>query len=114
MTISLYDYYLLTDLPGIIRDLKISDVTHGTCRLSWKPPENDGGDRIKSYFIEKKTVDGKAWTKVNPACGTLSMMVADLSKGQDYLFRIRAENSLGFGPHFVTEEGIRARDPIRK
>lgn len=52
------------DLPGPPRDLKVSDVTRGTCRLTWKPPECDGGDRVKSYFIEKKTVEGKAWTKV--------------------------------------------------
>lgn len=51
-------------LPGPPEDLKVSDVTRGTCRLTWKPPKCDGGERIKSYFIEKKTVDGKAWTKV--------------------------------------------------
>lgn len=55
------------DLPGPPRDLKISDVTRGTCRLTWKPPECDGGERVKSYFIEKKTAEGKAWTKVQPA-----------------------------------------------
>lgn len=52
------------DLPGPPRDFKVSDVTRGTCRLTWKPPQSDGGERVKSYFIEKKTVDGKAWTKV--------------------------------------------------
>lgn len=52
------------DLPGPPRDLKVSDVTRGTCRLTWKPPENDGGERVKSYFIEEKAVGGKAWTKV--------------------------------------------------
>lgn len=33
-------------------------------RLIWKLPDNDGGERIKSYFIEKKCVTDKAWTKV--------------------------------------------------
>lgn len=107
-------FYRCADLPGKIRDLKVSDVTRGTCRLSWKPPANDGGDRIKSYFIEKKTVEGKAWTKVNPACASLSTVVPDLSVGQDYLFRIRAENSVGLGPYYVTIQRTTARDPIRK
>lgn len=53
-----------TDLPGPPRDFKVSDVTRGTCRLTWKPPECDGGERVKSYFIEEKAVQGKAWTKV--------------------------------------------------
>lgn len=34
-------------------------------RLIWKLPDNDGGERIKSYFIEKKCVTDKAWTKVS-------------------------------------------------
>lgn len=35
-------------------------------RLIWKLPDNDGGERIKSYFIEKKCLTDKAWTKVSP------------------------------------------------
>lgn len=139
------------DLPGLPRDLKVSDVTRGTCRLTWKPPECDGGERVKSYFIEKKTVEGKAWTKVqthiwqlvsaymhndtytllnsatvaqsevwlsslfkvNPACAAQSLVVPDLINGQEYLFRIRAENRFGFGPFTETMEGTKARDPIR-
>lgn len=101
-------------MPGAPKDLKISDITRGTCRLSWKPPDCDGGDRIKSYFVEKKTVEGKAWTKVNPACATQSLVVPDLIEGQEYLFRVRAENRFGLGPHITTIQRTKARDPIRK
>ncbi|TWW80211.1 Titin [Takifugu flavidus] len=100
------------DLPGPPRELKVSDVTRGTCRLTWKSPLCDGGERVKSYFIEKKTVNGKAWTKVNPACAAQSLVVPDLINGQEYLFRIRAENRFGFGPFAQTIEGTKARDPI--
>lgn len=102
---------------------------------------------MKSYFIEKKTVEGKAWTKVlahiltclqwtcrkytetvrlvlklktlislckvNPTCAAQSLVVADLINGQEYLFRIRAENRFGFGPFAETMERTKARDPIR-
>lgn len=102
------------DLPGAPKDITISDITRGTCRLTWKPPDCDGGDRIKSYFIEKKTVEGKAWTKVNPTCTTQSLVVPDLIEGQEYLFRIRAENRFGFGPHTTTTQETKAKDPIRK
>lgn len=99
---------------------------------------------MKSYFIEEKTVHGKAWTKVqrhlppldgsgnnepsagdkhlalvsllqvNPACAAQSLVVPDLIHGQEYLFRIRAENRFGFGPYAETLEGAKARDPIRE
>lgn len=81
-------------------------------RLIWKLPDNDGGERIKSYFIEKKAVNGKAWTTVSPACASMALVVPNLLEGQDYLFRIRAENRLGFGPFTETSEPVRARDPI--
>lgn len=51
--------------------------------------------------------------KVNPACAAQSLVVPDLINGQEYLFRIRAENRFGFGPFTETLEGTRARDPIR-
>lgn len=53
------------DVPGPPKDLKITDITRSTMRLIWKLPDTDGGERIKSYFIEKKSVTDKAWTKVN-------------------------------------------------
>lgn len=51
--------------------------------------------------------------KVNPACAAQSLVVPDLINGQEYLFRIRAENRFGFGPFTETIEGTKARDPIR-
>lgn len=54
-------------MPGPPKDLRVTDITRSTMRLIWKLPDNDGGERIKSYFIEKKCVTDKAWTKVNNA-----------------------------------------------
>lgn len=81
-------------------------------RLIWKLPDSDGGERIKSYFIEKRCVTDKAWTKVNAACASQAYVVPGLLEGQDYLFRVRAENRLGFGPFTTTTEPAHARDPI--
>ncbi|CAG5962790.1 unnamed protein product, partial [Menidia menidia] len=104
----------LADVPGPPKDLRVTDVTRSTMRLIWKLPETDGGERIKSYFIEKKAVTDKAWTKVNAACASQAYVVPGLLEGQDYLFRVRAENRLGFGPFTVTTDPVRARDPICK
>lgn len=83
-------------------------------RLIWKLPANDGGERIKSYFIEKKNVTGKAWTIVNQCCFSQAYIVEGLLEGQEYVFRVRAENRLGMGPFTETTEPARARDPICK
>lgn len=103
-----------TDVPGPPKDLKVSDITRGSCRLTWKMPDDDGGDRIKGYVIEKKTIDGKAWTKVNPNCGSTSFVVPDLISEQQYFFRVRAENRFGIGAPAETIQRTTARDPICK
>lgn len=58
-------WFVPPDVPGPPKDLKVTDITRSTMRLIWKLPDTDGGERIKSYFIEKKCVTDKAWTKVN-------------------------------------------------
>lgn len=107
-------FFFFTDVPGAPKDLKVTDITRSTVRLIWKLPDTDGGERIKSYLIEKKTVSGKAWTTVNAACASMAFVVPDLLEGQDYLFRVRAENRLGQGPFTETTEPARTRDPICK
>ncbi|NXT56485.1 TITIN protein, partial [Pluvianellus socialis] len=59
-----------------------------------------------------RTIDGKAWTKVNANCGSTSFVVPDLISGQEYFFRVRAENRFGVGPPAETIQRTTARDPI--
>lgn len=66
-----------------------------------------------SLSEQNNNVKSDLFFKVNPACAAQSLVVADLINGQDYIFRIRAENRFGFGPVVETTEGIKARDPIR-
>lgn len=63
---SKFNFYLGVDVPGPPKDLRVTDITRSTMRLIWKLPDTDGGERIKSYFIEKKSLIDKAWTKVSP------------------------------------------------
>ncbi|KAI4798295.1 hypothetical protein KUCAC02_022138, partial [Chaenocephalus aceratus] len=86
------------DLPGAPRDLKVSDVTRGTCRFTWKAPESDGGERVKSYFIEKKAVNGKAWTKTSSTDST--------SSGSE-------QRTASASDPWETELPTKATDPIR-
>lgn len=67
MPACLTHFLLCVDVPGPPKDLRVTDITRSTMRLIWKLPDNDGGERIKSYFIEKKCVTDKAWTKVSNA-----------------------------------------------
>lgn len=59
------NFLLAADVPGPVKELRVTDITRSTARLIWKLPDSDGGERIKSYFLEKKSLSDKAWTTVN-------------------------------------------------
>ena len=46
---------------------KLDRVTRNSVTLSWKPPHNDGGLRIKGYIVQKKRKGDKDWEDVNVA-----------------------------------------------
>ena len=44
---------------------KLDRVTKNSVTLSWKPPHNDGGLRVKGYTVQKKLKTAKDWEDVN-------------------------------------------------
>lgn len=59
-------------------------------------------------------MEAKSWGKVATDCAGTSFTVPDLIDGQEYFFRVTAENRFGTGPPISTIQRTRARDPIRK
>ena len=84
--------------PGPRYHDTISTVTHGWISLD---------------FLSVTIMPCCHVSQVNPACSAQSLVVADLIGGEEYLFRVRAENRFGFGPYAETVDGSMARDPIR-
>lgn len=76
--------------------MEISNVTHDSADLEWKPSESDGGTTITNYIIEFRPTDSKTWVK----CGTVGPDVtkftaSDLIENTEYLFRVVAVNAEG-------------------
>ena len=44
--------------------LQVKDVRADSCKLVWKPPEDDGGCPIKDYDVEMLCPKTKKWKKV--------------------------------------------------
>jgi hypothetical protein len=40
-------------------------ITRDSVTLSWRPPRNDGGSKIKGYIIQKKGKGDADWSDVN-------------------------------------------------
>ncbi|XP_015183294.1 PREDICTED: twitchin isoform X5 [Polistes dominula] len=90
--------------------LEVSNVTAESCKLKWDKPEDDGGDPVDHYVIERMDVDTGRWVP----CGTSKVPEADISglnEGKDYLFRVKAVNSEGESEPLETAIPVTAKNP---
>lgn len=81
--------------------------------LSWNPPEEDGGARIKGYIIQKKEPFSSKWTAVGSTDDT-SFTVTGLKEGTEYEFRVAAENKAGTGKFSPATSPTVAKEPYGK
>ena len=99
------------DTPGPCQDVVVKDVTSEKCKLSWNPPQLDGGSKITGYCIEKREVSRLAWTIVTSSTESTQHKVTGLLIANEYIFRIRAENKFGRG-EATESEPVVAVDPF--
>ncbi|XP_058467261.1 twitchin isoform X5 [Malaya genurostris] len=90
--------------------LKVSDMTAEGCKLSWLPPEDDGGEPVQSYVVERMDVDSGRWIQV---CESRfpEADVTGLQEGKDYMFRVKAVNSEGESEPLETDTSVKAKNP---
>ncbi|XP_058812494.1 twitchin isoform X4 [Topomyia yanbarensis] len=90
--------------------LKVSDMTAEGCKLAWQPPDDDGGEPIQAYVVERMDVDSGRWIQV---CESRfpEADVTGLQEGKDYMFRVKAVNSEGESEPLETETSVRAKNP---
>uniref|UniRef100_A0A3B5B8Q9 Titin n=1 Tax=Stegastes partitus TaxID=144197 RepID=A0A3B5B8Q9_9TELE len=85
------------DAPGT------PDATHVTgdsITLCWTRPRTDGGNEIKHYILERREKKSLRWVKVSSKrpITELRHRVINLTEGNEYEFRVMAENGAGVGP----------------
>ena len=87
-----------TAVPSIpIGPLTTSNVTSTSITISWNPPSSTGGIPVSAYVIERRDVRYSTWLmveKVRPMIA--SYCIQNLLEGNEYLFRVFAENAEGF------------------
>lgn len=97
--------------------LEVVDHTRESLTLSWHASESDGGSPILHYVLEQREGWKTTWSqvaKVLPEDETLTYCVEHLKEGQDYYFRVYAENAVGTSPAIETETASKPRSPFSK
>ena len=66
--------------------------------MKWNPPKDNGGAPIHNYVIEKFDEERGTWARVGSANEMATeFVVPNLNEGQEYKFRVSAENVHGHG-----------------
>ena len=73
--------------------LEAENVDATSIKLSWKPPVDDGGDKVTNYVVLKREKGKKSWTKAAPYVGAdeQDLTVKNLVEGKEYEFQVVAE-----------------------
>ena len=104
---------IVTDKPSAPQALEVVEVTKDSCSLRWEPPEFNGGADILHYVVEKRDASKTSWFAADTLDGaTLECVVSKLFEGNQYYFRVMAENKVGPGPAAEISEPVTACLPF--
>ncbi|XP_055900297.1 twitchin-like isoform X6 [Biomphalaria glabrata] len=103
---------VVLDKPGEPEGpLEISDLTAEGCKLTWKPPKDNGGAEVTGYVVEKCEEGSTYWEKVPGVITGQSINAKGLKEGKNYKFRVKAENIYGLGEPLESQK-ITAKNPF--
>lgn len=109
-------FIFLTEKPSEPEaPLEVVDHTRNSLTLSWGASQSDGCSPILHYVLERREGWKTSWTspiKVKPEGQRLSHCVQNLKEGQDYYFRVFAENTVGASRAIETETAHKPRSPF--
>jgi len=106
---------LVSDPPFAPRDLKLVEYNVDYVSLSWTAPEHDGGSPILGYVVEKRDSMMNMWSQAAKVeKDTFTVKVTNLFEGQNYLFRVAAENQCGRGAYIELDKPVVTKLPFSK
>jgi len=100
------------DVPSKPRAINPDEIRAEHVKLSWMPPEDDGGTPITSYLVRYMDIDSGEWVT---ACttSTPSATATGLKPGHLYQFEVSAINKEGQSEPIFTGDPILAENPYR-
>ena len=106
---------IFLDPPGPPENLTVTEMFNDHCTLSWQPPKEDGGAEVTGYVIERRLAGSTRWVVANKEPVTdVTTTLGDLVDGNEYEFRVTAENKVGQGAPSEPTKPVLAKDPWTK
>lgn len=104
-------FWTVSDVPGPPKTLSVTSVSEKNVGLKWEEPESDGGCDITGYIIEMREASRRTWQKAGSveADKKREYLVSPLIEGQQYIFRVAAENEVGVGEWTELTQSVTAK-----
>ena len=109
-------YFLLfSDVPDAPKNLECIEAFSNAIGLEWAPPRRDGGAPVRGYIVERRQGYSSRFIAVSKGF-VLDNYFRDTSvyDGQEYEYRIVAENEAGQSEPSRPIGPIAARQPFSK
>ena len=101
------------DKPSPPRNFQVTAFDKDFVDLKWEVPENDGGEPITGYLVERRDVTKTAFVQQGKTdAKTLNLKATKLIEGTQYMFRVFAINSIGQSEPAELKEPVTAKVPF--
>ena len=101
--------------PSAPSSIRVTGISSDAVTLAWEAPDYDGGSTVTGYFIERRDAAYGGWTTLaNVHSSTHSYKAIRLLEGNEYFFRIVAQNKVGFGHGIETARAVTVKSPYGK
>ena len=102
-----------TDKPSPPRNFRVTEVFKDFVVVAWDTPESDGGSPITEYLVEKRDAKRETYTKVAAVdATTFNAKATKLIEGNQYYFRVFAENEVGMSDPAQLDDPVTAKLPF--
>ncbi|CAJ1057448.1 titin-like [Xyrichtys novacula] len=75
--------------------VRIDEISSDYVIISWEAPEYMGGCQLDNYVVEKRDISSTEWQTVSATTVRTTIKVTKLKTGNEYQFRVFAENRYG-------------------
>ena len=96
---------IFSDVPGPPENFTVTTVTENSIGMRYDAPKDNGGSDITGYIIERREGTRLTWNATAEVT-TMSYTAENLKEGQQYTFRVAAENEVGVGEFVEMPEAV--------